>query len=116
MLQEIQLKPEPLDLPALAAFFQELAAAPGSLDRIERLADRLATLHPVEGETLVKLLTGDLRIGLKEGLVEDAMAAAFAADPAESATPTCSPATSGKPRCSPAAESSPMPPFARWCR
>ena len=83
MLQEIHLKPEPLDLPGLAAFFQDLADAPGSLDRIQRLADRLATLHPVEGETIVKLLTGDLRIGLKEGLVEDAVAAAFQADPAE---------------------------------
>lgn len=82
LLQEIHLKPEPLDLPGLAAFFHGLAAATGSLERIRRLADRLATLHPVEGETIVKLLTGDLRIGLKEGLVEDAIAAAFQADPA----------------------------------
>ncbi|MGL5019397.1 MAG: ATP-dependent DNA ligase [Luteolibacter sp.] len=83
VLQEIHLKPEPLDLPGLAAFFQGLADSPGSLDRIGRLANRLGTLHPVEGETIVKLLTGDLRIGLKEGLVEDAVAAAFKADPAE---------------------------------
>ncbi|NJR41900.1 MAG: hypothetical protein HC767_03835 [Akkermansiaceae bacterium] len=37
----------------------------------------------MEGEAIVKILTGDLRIGLKEGLVEDAIAAAFTADPAE---------------------------------
>lgn len=80
VLQEIHLKPEPLDLRGLATFFEELVAATGSLDRIGRLATRLATLHPVEGETLVKLLTGDLRIGLKEGLVEDAIAAAFMAE------------------------------------
>jgi DNA ligase 1 len=83
MLQEIPLKPEPLDLAGLEAFFQTLLAATGSLDRIGRLAARLATLHPVEGETVVKLLTGDLRIGLKEGLVEDAIAAAFGANAAE---------------------------------
>ncbi len=83
VLQEIHLKPEPLDLSGLAAFFQGLTHGSGSLDRIQRLAARLATLHPVEGETIVKLLTGDLRIGLKEGLVEDAIAAAFKADPAE---------------------------------
>ena len=83
VLQEIHLKPEPLDLPGLAAFFEELVAATGSLDRIGKLAARLATLHPVEGETLVKLLTGDLRIGLKEGLVEEAIAAAFGMEPAE---------------------------------
>lgn len=82
LLQEIPLKPEPLDLPGLETFFLELLTASGSLDRIARLAARLATLHPVEGETIVKLLTGDLRIGLKEGLVEDAIAAAFKADPA----------------------------------
>jgi DNA ligase-1 len=82
LLQELTLKPEPLDLSGLSAFFKELAAAPGSLARIDLLAERLRTLHPAEGETLVKLLTGDLRIGLKEGLVEEAVAEAFAADPA----------------------------------
>lgn len=82
LLQEIPLKPEPLDLPGLERFLHELLTASGSLDRIARLAARLATLHPVEGETIVKLLTGDLRIGLKEGLVEDALAAAFKVDPA----------------------------------
>lgn len=83
VLQEIHLKPEPLDLAGLAAFFRELQQAAGSLDRIARLAARLGTLHPAEGETIVKLLTGDLRIGLKAGLVEDAIAAAFGVDPAE---------------------------------
>ena len=34
-----------------------------------------------EGETVVRLLTGDLRIGLKEGLLEEAVARAFDADP-----------------------------------
>lgn len=83
MIQELPLKPEPLDLPGLEKFFLGLASSTGSLDRIERLAGRLATLHPMEGETVVKLLTGDLRIGLKEGLVEDAIAAAFKVDPVE---------------------------------
>jgi DNA ligase-1 len=82
LLQELTLRPEPLDLAGLATFFTQLAAAPGSLARIDLLAERLRTLHPAEGETLVKLLTGDLRIGLKEGLVEEAVAEAFAADPA----------------------------------
>jgi DNA ligase 1 len=83
VLQEIPLKPEPVDLPGLESFFLSLLSSSGSLDRIQRLANRLATLHPVEGETVVKLLTGDLRIGLKEGLVEDAIAAAFNANPDE---------------------------------
>ena len=81
VLQELPLKPEPLDLPGLHRFFLTLAQASGSIARIEQLADRLQSLHPVESETLVKLLTGDLRIGLRDGLVEEAVAAAFNADP-----------------------------------
>jgi len=77
VLQEIHLKPDALDLPALAGFFESIMTASGSLERIQRLADRLATLHPVEGETVIKLLTGDLRIGLMEGLLENAIATAF---------------------------------------
>lgn len=81
-LQELSLRPEPLDLSGLETWLRDLAAAPGTLARIELLTARLRALHPAEGETLVRLLTGDLRIGLKEGLVEDAVAAAFQADPA----------------------------------
>ena len=82
VLQDVHLKPEPLDLPGLEAFFQGLAAASGSLDRIARLAARLATLHPVEGETVIKLLHGELGVGLTDELVEEAVAAAFEGDPA----------------------------------
>jgi DNA ligase-1 len=82
-IQELPLKPEPLDLAGLEQFFLSLASASGAIERIEKLATRLATLHPMEGETIVKLLTGDLRIGLKEGIVEDAIALAFKADPTE---------------------------------
>jgi DNA ligase-1 len=80
-LQELQLRPEPMDLHAVEAFFRSIASADGALDRIQCLADRLSALHPAEGETLVKLLTGDLRIGMKEGLVEEAIAEAFQCDP-----------------------------------
>jgi DNA ligase-1 len=34
-------------------------------------------MTPLEGEYVVKILTGDLRIGLREGLVEEAIASAF---------------------------------------
>lgn len=77
ILQETHLRPEPLDLSGLAEFFHGIMDATGSLERIQRLAERLATLHPVEGETVIKLLTGDLRIGLMEGLLENAIATAF---------------------------------------
>ncbi|GAA5482330.1 ATP-dependent DNA ligase [Haloferula sargassicola] len=82
-LQEIPLTPEPIELAGAHDFFRELAAAPGSLAKIELLAHRFRHLNPAESETLVRILTGDLRIGLKEGLLEEALAAAFGADPAE---------------------------------
>lgn len=80
VLQEIQIRPEPLDLTGLETFFQTLLTTSSSLDRISQLAARLASLHPVEGETIVKILTGDLRIGLKEEIIQDAIATAFNVD------------------------------------
>jgi DNA ligase-1 len=41
------------------------------------LAKTLMPATPLEAKYLVKLLSGDLRIGLREGLVEDAIARAF---------------------------------------
>ncbi|MGJ8632666.1 MAG: ATP-dependent DNA ligase [Luteolibacter sp.] len=77
LLQEISLKPNPLSIKELDTFFRELENKSGSLDKIDFLSKRLFELHPSEGEVVTKLLTGDLRIGLKEGLVEEGVAAAF---------------------------------------
>ncbi len=77
LLQEVVLEPKPLTLQGLNDFFEELEGAEGSLEKVELLTKRLHGLHPAEAETVVKLLTGDLRIGLKEGLVEEAVAKAF---------------------------------------
>jgi len=82
VLEELPLEPEAMSLAELREFFLQLARQGASLARVETLAERLRRLHPREGETLVALFTGDLRIGLKEGLVEEAIAAAFDAEPA----------------------------------
>jgi DNA ligase-1 len=74
--------PEPFSLAESRDFFTALAAARGPLAKGELLQARLAALTPIEASYLVRILTGDLRIGLKEGLVEEAIAAAFAEDPA----------------------------------
>jgi DNA ligase-1 len=71
-------RPEPWALADLPGFFTRLAAARGPVDKRERLQERLARLDPLAAKYLVKIITGDLRIGLKEGLVEEALAAAFA--------------------------------------
>ncbi|MBC7978964.1 MAG: DNA ligase [Armatimonadetes bacterium] len=83
LLQEISLNPKPMTLSALDGFLQDLSNSGKSLEKVEALAHQLSEMHPTESETVVKLLTGDLRIGLKEGLVEEAIGAAFEASPAD---------------------------------
>ena len=69
---------EPWPVADWPRFFGELAAARGPLDKKTLLQARLARLDPLAAKYLIKIITGDLRIGLKEGLVEEALAAAFA--------------------------------------
>jgi DNA ligase-1 len=54
-----------------------LRNARGSNDKTAALKRALSVLPPREGSYLVRLLTGELRIGSKEGLVEEAVALAF---------------------------------------
>jgi DNA ligase-1 len=69
--------PEPFSLRDCHGFFEALHHARGPLVKTELLQERLARLDPLAASYLVRILTGDLRIGLREGLVEDAVAAAF---------------------------------------
>jgi DNA ligase-1 len=74
-------RPEAWAVSELPRFFDELAARRGPLDKRALLQNRLARLDPLAAKFLIKIITGDLRIGLKEGLVEEALAAAFARAP-----------------------------------
>ena len=65
-----------LSLAELAEVCRELATTSGSLSKRALIAAMLGRLAPLEAKYLVKLLAGDLRIGLKEGAVEDALARA----------------------------------------
>src|SRR5581483_5683238 len=66
-----------LTLMAVDRLFQQLHAARGPLAKRPLLTAALAQCSALEAKYLVKIITGDLRIGLKEGLVEEAVAAAF---------------------------------------
>ncbi len=77
VLQLGDLHPEALTLAALAAWLDELAQARGPQAKQALLVDQLRRLHPQEGSLLVQILTNDMRIGLKEGLLEDVLARAF---------------------------------------
>jgi DNA ligase-1 len=65
----------------VAEFFAALAAARGPAAKLDLLTARLRTLSAAEVKYLVKIATGDLRVGLKEGLVEEAIAAASGQPP-----------------------------------
>jgi len=70
-------EPRPHRIAEVAALFERLAGASGQTERIALLREALTAFHHSEGALVVGILTGDLRIGLKEGLLEEAIAAAF---------------------------------------
>ena len=70
------------DLPEIAFLLSGLRAAKGPSAKSSLLETFFRTVPPVASKFLVKILSGDLRIGLKEGLLEEALAAACDADPA----------------------------------
>lgn len=66
-----------LTLAGTDAFLRALRAARGPAAKTALLRATLAGLDAIAGSWLVRLLTGELRMGSKEGLVEEAVAAAF---------------------------------------
>ena len=58
-------------------FFRDLAEARGPVAKSALLSARLHKMDAAGGAFVIKILSGDLRIGLKEGLVEEALAQAF---------------------------------------
>jgi DNA ligase 1 len=59
------------------ALFDALQSARGPSAKLPLLVNTFRECPPLEIKFLVKIITSDLRIGLKEGLVEDAVALAF---------------------------------------
>jgi DNA ligase-1 len=79
-----EVLPERADLPALNVtaaerFFRRIAGARGPVLKRALVRELLANASPLEAKYLVKIMTGDLRIGLKESLVEEAIARAYLA-------------------------------------
>ena len=72
---EVNTEPT-LTLAATQALVERLSETRGTKNKKALLAEALGRATPSEAKYLVKLLVGDLRIGLKEGLVEDSIARA----------------------------------------
>jgi DNA ligase 1 len=58
-------------------WFERLEQARGPVAKASLLAEWLYHSNALNGSYVVRILTGDLRIGLKEGLVEESIARAF---------------------------------------
>lgn len=69
---------EPFSIRESGELFENLHRARGTIAKAELLRNQFSRLSAREGQYVVKILTGDLRIGLREGLVEEAIAKAFA--------------------------------------
>jgi DNA ligase-1 len=66
-----------LTLPDLAKLFDDIASARGPGAKLDRVAGLLQQCSALEAKHAIKLLVGDLRIGMRESLVEEAIAVAY---------------------------------------
>jgi DNA ligase-1 len=74
---------EGLTLAQLDSAFAAIAAQPKPAAKRQRLLALLAETTPLETKYVFKIALGDMRIGVKESLVEEAIAQAYDTSPAE---------------------------------
>ncbi len=67
----------------VAAEFEAIARASGANAKYQLVFDLLSRATALEAKYIVKIITADLRIGLKESLVEEAIALAWGTTPTE---------------------------------
>ncbi|HEV3274587.1 MAG TPA: ATP-dependent DNA ligase [Candidatus Dormibacteraeota bacterium] len=73
---------DPISIADLDQSFANIAGTRAARERTALLSALLARVSPDEARYIAKLITTELRIGLREGLVEEAVAVAFGAEPA----------------------------------
>jgi DNA ligase 1 len=61
------------------ASFRKIAAVRGPAAKSALVSELLSQVRPPEAKYIIKIMTGDLRIGLKESLVEEAIVRAYGA-------------------------------------
>jgi len=72
-----------VSLSEVQATLRRIAAARGPVLKNALVREVLSQMTPLEAKYTVKIITGDLRIGLKESLVEEAIARAYGCKPGE---------------------------------
>lgn len=81
VLQHREAPAAPLSLEELDTGLGAIAAASGVRAKTAALHELLGRASPSGARFIAKLVSGDMRIGLREGLVEEAIGVAFDADP-----------------------------------
>ena len=81
--QRSQSNANGLSVVDVARCFREIAAVRGPAAKATLLEELLAKATALEAKYLVKVITGEMRIGLKESLVEEAIAKAYEVPAAE---------------------------------
>jgi DNA ligase 1 len=66
-----------LNLSEVQSAFRNIASARGPAAKALLVRELLSRVTPLEAKYIIKIMTGDLRIGLKESLVEEAIAKAY---------------------------------------
>ena len=66
-----------LSILQVEAAFRKIATARGAAVKTSLTRELLSRASPLEAKYIIKIMTGDLRIGLKESLVEEAVAKAY---------------------------------------
>lgn len=70
----------PLRLDQVEESLAAIAAARGPVAKLPMVKSLLGRAQPVEAKYIIKLISGDMRIGVKQSLVEEAIAEAYAAE------------------------------------
>lgn len=80
LLQAADTASKHLSLEEVATRLDSLAFARTQIAKSAQLADTLRSFSPVEAKYFIKLMTGDMRTGVKQSLVEEAIAVATEQD------------------------------------
>lgn len=83
LLQPLPLPDPRISIDEIAFRFARMAATRLQSSRLAQLIDLLRALSPLEAKYAIKLMLGDMRIGVRQSLVEEAIAQATAQDVAE---------------------------------
>jgi DNA ligase-1 len=77
LLEKSAPRKSTLTLADINAAFDQLACTSSAAQKLHLLQDLLRRATAVEAKYIIKIISGDLRIGLRESLVEEAIAKAF---------------------------------------